>query len=64
MLVTWHPTRWWDWYIPDNEKKGIEPIFTDKNQYKIWWEVIKCFQCMLAVYDFDRSKHFGTKNYV
>ena len=31
MLVTWHPTRWWDWYIPDNEKKGIEPIFTDKN---------------------------------
>ena len=17
MLVTWHPTRWWDWYMPE-----------------------------------------------
>ena len=24
----WHPTRWWDWYMPEDEKK--EPIFTDK----------------------------------
>ena len=31
MSVTWHPTRWWDWCLPKDEKKGIEPTFTDKN---------------------------------
>ena len=30
MPVEWLPTRWWDWYLPEEEKKGIEPIFTDK----------------------------------
>ena len=27
MHVAWHPTRW---YMPEDEKKEIEPIFTDK----------------------------------
>ena len=31
MPVAWHLTRWWDWRMPEDEKKGIEPIFTDKN---------------------------------
>ena len=30
MLVAWHPTRWWDWCLPEDEKKEAEPIFTDK----------------------------------
>ena len=35
MHVAWHPRRWWDWCMPEDEKKGIEPIFTNKNQYKV-----------------------------
>ena len=31
MPVVWHLGRWWDWCLPEYEKKGIEPIFTDKN---------------------------------
>ena len=31
MPVALHPTRWWDWCMPEGEKKGIEPIFTDKS---------------------------------
>ena len=27
MPVAWHPTRCWDWYMPDDEKKEIEPFF-------------------------------------
>ena len=30
MLVAWHPRRWWDWCLPEDEKKEAEPIFTDK----------------------------------
>ena len=31
----WYPTKSWDWCMLEDEKKGIEPIFTDKNQYKV-----------------------------
>ena len=34
MAVAWHPTRWWDWCLPENEnnkKKEIDPIFTYKD---------------------------------
>ena len=30
MSVVWHHTRWLDWWMPEDEKKGIEPFFTDK----------------------------------
>ena len=30
MLVAWHPTRWWDWCISEDEKKEIDPIFIEK----------------------------------
>ena len=30
MSVAWHATRWWDWCLLEDEKKEIEPIFTDK----------------------------------
>ena len=29
MRVAWHPERWWDWCLPEDEKKLVEPIFTD-----------------------------------
>ena len=31
MSVAWHPTRWCDWSMSEDVKKGIEPIFTDRN---------------------------------
>ena len=30
MPVAWHPTRWWDSCLPEDQKKGIEPSFNDK----------------------------------
>ena len=30
MLVAWHSTRWWDWCVPEDEKKEVEQCFTDK----------------------------------
>ena len=30
MSVAWHPNRWWDWCVSQDEKKEIEWIFTEK----------------------------------
>ena len=30
MPVAWNPTTWWDWCLPEDEKKRMEPIFADK----------------------------------
>ena len=30
MPAACHPSRWWDWCLPEDWKKEIEPIFTDK----------------------------------
>ena len=30
MPLTWHTKRRWDWCFSENEKKEIEPIFTEK----------------------------------
>ena len=30
MPVGWHPKRWWDWCLPEDEKKAIESISTHK----------------------------------
>ena len=30
MPVAWHPKRWWDLCMSEDEKKEIDPIFTDK----------------------------------
>ena len=27
MLVAWHPDRWWDWCVPEHEKKELEIYF-------------------------------------
>ena len=35
MPVTWHrPARWWDWCMSGDDKKRIEPIFTN-TKYKL-----------------------------
>ena len=31
MPRAWNPRRQWNWYMPEDDKKGKEPIFTDKN---------------------------------
>ena len=28
MPITWHPSRWWDWCVPEDEKK-VKEIFFD-----------------------------------
>ena len=30
MPVVWHPTKWWDWFLPLDEKNGIKPTATDE----------------------------------
>ena len=29
MLVSWHPKRWWNLCMSEDEKKEMEPIFTE-----------------------------------
>ena len=40
MLAAWHPTRWWDLCMPEDEKKEMKPYLIDEKQYKVgrkWW---------------------------
>ena len=30
MPVAWYPYRWWDWSMPDDEKKEIDPMFIEE----------------------------------
>ena len=30
MAIAWHPNRWWDWCLSEDEKKEIESIFTEQ----------------------------------
>ena len=30
MCVAWHPNRWWNWCVSEDEKKEIDPIFIEK----------------------------------
>ena len=27
MSITWHPSRWWDWCVPEDEKRETENFF-------------------------------------
>ena len=29
IAITWHPKRWWNFCVSEDEKKEIEPIFTE-----------------------------------
>ena len=28
--VAWHPNRWWDWCMSEDEKKEIDSIFIEQ----------------------------------
>ena len=28
MPITWHPSRWWDWCVPEDEKGDAEKLWT------------------------------------
>ena len=30
MPVAWHPSRWWDWCMSEDEKKKIDPMFIEE----------------------------------
>ena len=30
MPVAWHPDRWWDWCMSEDEKKEIDPMFIEE----------------------------------
>ena len=30
MAIAWHPSPWWDWCLPEDEKKEIETIFIEE----------------------------------
>ena len=32
MPVAWHPNRWWDWCMSEDEKKEIDPMFIEELQ--------------------------------
>ena len=49
MLVVWHPKRWWNFCMSEDEKKETEIIFTEK--------------CASVVYNLEVLKHFATENY-
>ena len=49
MPIAWHPSRWWDWCVPEDEKKEAEKFFLTiwyaeiknvliKKDVKIWWK--------------------------
>ena len=27
MPIAWHPSRWWDWCVPNDEKQGTEKLW-------------------------------------
>ena len=49
MPIAQHPKRWQNFCISEDEKKELEPIFTEA-----------CFQCAFVVYNMEVSEHFGT----
>ena len=30
MSITWHPNRWWDWYMSEDESKETDPMFIEE----------------------------------
>ena len=52
MPIAWHPERWWNFCMSEDEKKEIEPNFTE------WLN-----KCASVVSNIEVLKHFGTENY-
>ena len=47
MPVAWHPNRWWDWFMSDDEKKEIDPMSIKELQ-----------KCVSVVRNMGVLKHF------
>ena len=30
MPVAWHPNRWWDWCVPEDEEKEIDSMLKEE----------------------------------
>ena len=30
MLVEWHPNRWWDWCVSEDETREIDPMVIEE----------------------------------
>ena len=30
MPIAWHPDRWWNWCMLEDEKKEIDPVFIEE----------------------------------
>ena len=41
MHVAWHPDRWWDWCMLEDEKKEIDAMFIEGLYQCVW--VLKHF---------------------
>ena len=35
MPIVWHPNRWWNFSVPEDEKKDIEPTFTSSTSKRL-----------------------------
>ena len=49
MPITWHPKRWWNLCLSDDEEKVIGPIFTEELS-----------KCVSVVYNMGVLKHFAS----
>ena len=55
MPTAWHPRRWWDWCVLEDEIKETDPIFIEELQ-----------KCVSIVYNMGLLKHIaflGTKTF-
>ena len=44
MPIVWHPSRWWDFCVSEDEKKEIDPMFIE--------------ELFVVVYNMEVLKHF------
>ena len=35
MPIPWHPSRWWDWCVPEDEKKETEKLWAQAQSFCI-----------------------------
>ena len=52
MPIAWHPTRWWNFCIPEDEKKELEPSCFEQ-----------CFSCISSI-QYGSIGTFGPKIYI
>ena len=43
MLIAWHPSRWWDWCLDEDEKKETENCRHKYGLFCVWWPGTKIF---------------------